>query len=133
MPAVSITAMVTVAKTKPTNFRLLRSAIIIPSVLPYDAYGRQKVQIALAKNPLRALLDYEALTDNSLTMLRRPALVRAGRVGLPQPALRRGTKAVARNENTTSPRWLVPVLRACRMPHSGRFSDVRLVSTWLEK
>src|SRR6202166_871735 len=46
---------------------------------------------------------------------------------------RRGTKAVASSENTGSPRWLVPVLRACRMPHSGRFSDERSDSTSLAK
>src|SRR5438046_10713392 len=57
----------------------------------------------------------------------------ANHIGRSQEPFRRGTKAVARNENTASPRWLVPVLRACRMPHSGRFSEVRLVSTWLEK
>ena len=57
----------------------------------------------------------------------------ANHIGRSQEPFRRGTKAVARNENTTSPRWLVPVLRACRMPHSGRFSEVRLVSIWLEK
>src|SRR5882724_12019989 len=62
-----------------------------------------------------------------------PGQARPRRANKYQPAVRRGTKAVARNENTASPRWLVPVLRACRMPHSGRFSDVRLVSTWLEK
>ena len=48
-----------------------------------------------------------------------------------QAGFRRGTKAVASNENTSSPRWLVPVLRACRMPHSGRFSEVRSDSTSL--
>ena len=32
---------------------------------------------------------------------------------------------VASRENTGSPCWLAPVLRACRMPHSGRFSDAR--------
>src|SRR5205814_7142537 len=57
----------------------------------------------------------------------------ANHIGRSQEPFRRGTKAVARNEYTGSPRWLVPVLRACRMPHSGRFSDVRLVSITLEK
>ena len=46
---------------------------------------------------------------------------------------RRGTKAVASSENTNSPRWLVPVLRGCTMPHSGRFSDARFDSTSLAK
>ena len=46
---------------------------------------------------------------------------------------RRGTKAVASNEYTCSPRWLVPVLRACMMPQPGRESDARLVSTVLAK
>src|ERR1035437_3143157 len=56
--------------------------------------------------------------------------------GAPAPqelAFRRGTKADARNENTSLPRWLVPVLRACRMPHSGRESDDRSDSTSLAK
>ena len=50
-----------------------------------------------------------------------------------EPVFRRGTKAVASIEYTSSPRWLVPALRACRMPHCGRFSDVRFDSMTLVK
>src|SRR4030088_2335528 len=58
---------------------------------------------------------------------------RAFRRTFQERAFRRGTKAVASIENTSSPRALVPVLRACRMPHSGRFSEVRSDSTSLAK
>src|ERR1700742_1874458 len=47
--------------------------------------------------------------------------------------VRRGTKPVPRKENTTSPRWLVPVLRIWTMPHSGRESEARTLSTSLTK
>src|SRR5271163_2861 len=49
------------------------------------------------------------------------------------PALRRCAKAVASTENTSSPRWLVPVWRASRMPHCGRFSETRLEAISLAK
>ena len=50
-----------------------------------------------------------------------------------EPAFRNGTNAVASTEYTCSPRWLMPVLRACMMPQPGRESDTRLVSITLEK
>ena len=43
----------------------------------------------------------------------------------------RGTKPDARKENTSSPRWLVPVVRACMMPHSGREPEALSDSTSL--
>src|ERR1700736_6941237 len=46
-----------------------------------------------------------------------------GGVAFQTLAFRRGTKAVDRNEYTSSPCWLTPVLRACTMPHSGRLED----------
>jgi hypothetical protein len=35
------------------------------------------------------------------------------------------TKAELMNDNTGSPRWLVPVLRDVMIPHSGRLADGR--------
>src|SRR3979411_2869752 len=58
---------------------------------------------------------------------------RAFRRTFQERAFRRGTKAVASSENTSSPRWLVPVLRACRMPHAGRESEDRNDSISLAK
>src|SRR5258705_9677513 len=41
----------------------------------------------------------------------------------------RSTKAELMNDNTGSPRWLVPVLRAVMIPHSGRLADGRSSTT----
>ncbi len=46
---------------------------------------------------------------------------------------RRGTKAVASIENTSSPRWLVPVWRPSRIPHSGRLEEERIDKTSVAK
>lgn len=44
-------------------------------------------------------------------------------------ASRRGAKAVARNEYANSPRWFVPVLSTCTIPHCGREAEVRSAFT----
>src|SRR3982074_2218742 len=85
--------------------------MVAPSRLSPVHNDRDKVQNALAGKSLR----------------------RAFRRTFQERAFRRGTKAVASSENTSSPRWLVPVLRACRMPHSGREPEARNDSISLAK
>src|SRR5258708_2259017 len=66
-----------------------------------------------------------------VTGLLRRSAPRNDENGDQELALRRGTNAVASSEKTGSPRWLLPVLRASRMPHAGRFSEARFEATSL--
>src|SRR4051794_19190771 len=54
-----------VAKIKPTNFRPLRSAMVIPRCFPWDRYGRDKVHNALANKPFRGFINTNRLTKQS--------------------------------------------------------------------
>src|SRR5579872_2213834 len=98
MPVANITAIVTVKKIKPSNFKPRRSAMIVPHVSP-PVFRQVLVQNELAREKFRRE--------------RHP------------PLPRRGTKAIAKTENTSSPFWLVPLLRASRMPHPGRLDELR--------
>jgi hypothetical protein len=60
--------------------------MVIPSVFPWDRYGRDKVHNALAKKPFHGFINTNRLTAQS------------GNHVAQAPAFRRGTKAVASSE-----------------------------------
>ena len=55
--------------------------------------------------------------------------VREDQVGRHQAAGRRGTSTLRRNSQTTSPRWLVPIVSTVTTPRSGLLLDGATSST----
>src|SRR4051794_8522414 len=75
MPVVSITASVTVAKIKPTNFSPLRSAIVVPwSSLPLVDLEQLPVHNKLPGNSFRLLIAVIARSSATMQSSRAPWL-----------------------------------------------------------